>query len=115
MLIRRGVANDHVLSCAGREMLVGGMGGIEAVTAVGVEGQTSGGGLIECVAQYRTVIDVAVIRGDGAGENGTVFCSIVCIDHSDRSIVGASHSDGQRRTAASPMLIRHGVADDHIL
>ena len=54
-------------------MLVGGIAGIEAVAAVGVEGQ-AGDRRIERVAQGRAVIDVAVVGRDRAGDGGCPRC-----------------------------------------
>ena len=52
-------------------MLVGGVAGVEAVGAVGIEGQPGDRG-VERVAQRRSlaIVDVAIVAGDRAGDDG---------------------------------------------
>jgi hypothetical protein len=78
---------------ASGEVLIGGVACIEAIAAVGVEGQAGGSGCIERVAQHSAVIDVAIVDGDTADENGAVLGGVVCIRHRDRGIVRSGDGD----------------------
>ena len=92
MLVGHGVVGHHVLRGAQRQRLVGGVAGVEAVAAVGVDRQP-GHRRIERVAQQRAVIDIAVVGGDRAGD-GAVFKAAVGVGHRHWRIVGAGQRDG---------------------
>ena len=107
-----GVAGDDIGGDAIGQVLVGGIAGVEAVAAVGVEGQAGDRG-VERIAQRRgvAVVDIAVVGGDRAGD-GAVFEAGIDVGDRDRRVVGAGDGDGQRRGVGGAMRVGDGVAGD---
>src|SRR6266550_1774600 len=95
MLVGDGVVGDDVSGRALRQVLVGGVAGIEAVAAVRVDGEAGDRG-IEGVGEGCAVIDIAVVGGDGPGDGG-VLVARICVGHGDRGVVGAGQGDGEGR------------------
>src|ERR1044071_6446899 len=112
MLVGDGVVGDDVGGGALGEVLVGGVAGIEAVAAVGIEGE-AGDGCIEAVGEGGAVIDIAVVGGDGACDGG-VLVPRICIGHRERGVVGAGQGDGEGCGRGCAMLVGDGVVGDDI-
>src|ERR1700755_2513085 len=112
MLVGDGVVCDDGCGGALGQVLVGGVAGIEAVAAVGVEGEAGDRG-IEGVAQDRAVIDIAVVGGDGAGDGGVLIARIY-VGHGDRGVVGAGQGDGEGGGIGCAMLVGDGVGGDDV-
>ena len=95
-----------------RQVLVGGVGGIEAVAAVGVEREPGDRG-IEAEAEDGASIDVAVVGGDGAGDGG-VLAAGVGVGNGHRHVVGAGERDGEGGLSRGAVLVGDGVVGHHI-
>src|SRR6476646_9074645 len=112
MLIGDRVVGYHIGGRPLGQVLVGCVGSIEAVAAVGVECEP-GHRCIQAVAQARAIIDIAVVAGYAAADGG-VFVSAVAVRHCYRRIVGAGQGDGERAGARGTVLVGHRVVGHYI-
>ena len=103
MLIGHRVIGNHIRGGTQSQVLVGRISSIKAVAAVEAQCQP-GNRRIERVAQDGTVIDVAVIGRNAAGDR-RVFSSGVHVGNRNRRIIGAGHFHRNRLSVKASMTV----------